>query len=150
MEPAPEHVRPADGRNALRRAVIWVAALNLAYFLVEFTVARRIGSVSLFADSIDFLEDAAVNGLVLLALGWPLQRRGTVGVFLALILLVPGIATDLDRLAEVPVTDSAFPAAALPDGDRRIGRQSFLRLYLDPGTPCRRQPVPRGFSLRSQ
>ena len=93
MQPAPEHVRPADGRNALRRAVIWVAALNLAYFLVEFTVARRIGSVSLFADSIDFLEDAAVNGLVLLALGWPLQRRGTVGVLLALILLVPGVAT---------------------------------------------------------
>ena len=72
---------------------MWVAVLNLAYFVVEFAVARRIGSVSLFADSIDFLEDTAVNGLILLALGWPLQRRATVGIFLAIILLIPGIAT---------------------------------------------------------
>ena len=45
----------------LRRAVTWAAALNLAWFGVEFGVARAIGSVSLFADSIDFLEDASVN-----------------------------------------------------------------------------------------
>jgi hypothetical protein len=36
--------------------------LNLGYFGVEFVMARVIGSVSLFADSIDFLEDATVNG----------------------------------------------------------------------------------------
>lgn len=35
-----------------------VALLNLAYFFVEFTVALIIGSVSLFADSVDFLEGA--------------------------------------------------------------------------------------------
>ena len=69
---------------------MWVAALNLAYFVVEFAVARRIGSVSLFADSIDFLEDTAVNGLILLALGWPPQRRATVGILLAIILLSDG------------------------------------------------------------
>jgi Co/Zn/Cd efflux system component len=42
--------------------------LNLGYFGVEFAVALAIGSVSLLADSIDFLEDAAVNGLILVAL----------------------------------------------------------------------------------
>jgi Co/Zn/Cd efflux system component len=84
---------PGDTQTALKRAVIWVAALNLAYFFVEFAVARRIGSVSLFADSIDFLEDASVNGLILLALGWPQRRRGTLGTFLALLLLMPGLAT---------------------------------------------------------
>ena len=47
---------------ALYRAVKIVALLNLGYFGVEFAVARAIGSVSLFADSIDFLEDASVNG----------------------------------------------------------------------------------------
>jgi Co/Zn/Cd efflux system component len=47
----------------LRRVVIVVAALNLAYFGVEFAVALAIGSVSLFADSIDFLEDASLNFL---------------------------------------------------------------------------------------
>jgi Co/Zn/Cd efflux system component len=78
---------------AVRRAVTWVAALNLAYFFVEFTVARAIGSVSLFADSIDFLEDTAVNLLVLLALGWSARWRARVAMGLALLLLVPSALT---------------------------------------------------------
>jgi len=84
---------PAGDSLALRRVVIGVAALNLAYFFVEFAVAQRIGSVSLFADSIDFLEDASVNTLILVALGWSVQRRGAVGILLAVILLLPGLAT---------------------------------------------------------
>jgi Co/Zn/Cd efflux system component len=79
--------------NRLRRAVIWVAALNLGYFFVEFAVARAIGSVALFADSIDFLEDASVNFLVLVALGWTARRRAMLGFVLAALLLIPGIAT---------------------------------------------------------
>jgi Co/Zn/Cd efflux system component len=78
---------------ALRRAIAWVALLNLGYFAIEFTAAISIGSVSLFADSIDFLEDASVNLLILLALGWSLAARARVGMALALILLVPGLAT---------------------------------------------------------
>jgi Co/Zn/Cd efflux system component len=77
---------------ALRRAVMQVAVLNFAYFFVEFGVARHIGSVSLFADSIDFLEDTSVNFLVLVALGWSASRRASVGVVLAALLLVPGVA----------------------------------------------------------
>jgi Co/Zn/Cd efflux system component len=77
----------------LRRTVIWVAALNFGYFFVEFAVARAIGSVSLFADSVDFLEDASVNFLVLVALGWTARKRAMVGVLLAALLLIPGIAT---------------------------------------------------------
>lgn len=79
--------------SALRRTVRLVALLNLAYFGVEFAVARSIGSVSLFADSIDFLEDAAVNAVILVALGWSAQRRSLVGMALAGILLVPGLST---------------------------------------------------------
>jgi Co/Zn/Cd efflux system component len=79
--------------RALRRVVVAVAALNLGYFFVEFGIARRIGSVSLFADSIDFLEDASVNILILVALGWPDKRRAAVGILLAVILLLPGVAT---------------------------------------------------------
>ena len=37
--------------NNLRRVVRLVAVLNLAYFGIEFAVARAIGSVSLFSDS---------------------------------------------------------------------------------------------------
>lgn len=78
---------------SLRLAVALVAALNLAYFGVEFLVALRIGSVSLFADSIDFLEDTSINLLILVALGWSAYKRSVVGMLLAALLLVPGIAT---------------------------------------------------------
>jgi Co/Zn/Cd efflux system component len=77
----------------LRRTVAVVALANLGYFFVEFAMARQIGSVSLFADSVDFLEDAAVNLLVFFALAWSARRRARVGMGLALLLLVPGIAT---------------------------------------------------------
>jgi Co/Zn/Cd efflux system component len=66
--------------------------LNLGYFGVEFAVALAIGSVSLFADSIDFLEDASVNLLILLAIGWSAVRRAQVGMALATILLAPAAA----------------------------------------------------------
>ncbi len=77
----------------MRRVVMWVALLNLGYFGVEFAVALAISSVSLFADSVDFLEDASVNLLILLALGWSLRARARVGMGLAAILLVPALAT---------------------------------------------------------
>jgi Co/Zn/Cd efflux system component len=77
----------------LRNVVRHVMALNLGYFGVEFTVASAIGSVSLFADSIDFLEDASINFLIFVALGWSAYRRARVGMLLSGILLVPGLAT---------------------------------------------------------
>ena len=77
----------------LRHVVRWFALLNLGYFVVEFTVASRIGSVSLFADSVDFLEDALVNLLIFAALGWSVIHRARLGMCLAAILLAPGIAT---------------------------------------------------------
>lgn len=79
--------------NPLRNVVIVVATLNLAYFGVEFSVARTIGSVSLFADSVDFLEDTAINLLIAIALGWSVARRAQLGMALAALLLVPGLAT---------------------------------------------------------
>lgn len=79
--------------GSLRRVVGIVALLNLGYFGAEFAVALAIGSVSLFADSVDFLEDASVNLLILIALGWSLKARARVGMGLAAILLVPALAT---------------------------------------------------------
>jgi Co/Zn/Cd efflux system component len=78
--------------HQLRRVVRLVAVLNLAYFGIEFVIARVIGSVSLFADSIDFLEDASVNFLILVALGWSARKRARIGMALAGVLLVPGLA----------------------------------------------------------
>lgn len=78
--------------RVLRRAILTVALANLAYFFIEFAVAKRIGSVSLFADSIDFLEDTAINLLILTALGWSLQKRARVGMLLSGVILIPGVA----------------------------------------------------------
>src|SRR6476660_3263519 len=77
----------------LRKIVIIVAVLNLAYFGVEFAVAIAIGSVSLFADSVDFLEDASLNLLIATALGWTALNRARLGMALAAILLIPVLAT---------------------------------------------------------
>jgi len=94
-----------------RRVVRFVVLLNLAYFGVEFAVALVIGSVSLFADSIDFLEDASLNVLILIGLSWPAPRRKTLGKVLAGILLVPALATvwtAAQKLA-VPVAPAPMP-----------------------------------------
>ncbi|MDE1920424.1 MAG: cation transporter [Candidatus Omnitrophica bacterium] len=77
----------------LRKVVIIVAVLNLTYFFVEFAVAKMIGSVSLFADSIDFLEDTSLNLLIALALNWKAVDRARLGMVLGTILLIPGIAS---------------------------------------------------------
>jgi Co/Zn/Cd efflux system component len=78
---------------SFRQAVLIAATLNLLYFGIEFSVAIAIGSVSLFADSIDFLEDASVNFLILAAFGWSARNRARLGMALAGILLIPGLAT---------------------------------------------------------
>lgn len=78
---------------ALRRAILFVVISNLSYFFVEFAVAWHIGAVTLFADSVDFLEDASVNFLILLALGWSLKARARMGMVLAGLLLWPALAT---------------------------------------------------------
>jgi Co/Zn/Cd efflux system component len=78
---------------SLRQTVLLVALLNLAYFGVEFGVALAIGSVSLFADSVDFLEDASINLLIAVGLGWSVQNRARLGMVLAGVILVPVAAT---------------------------------------------------------
>jgi Co/Zn/Cd efflux system component len=104
----------------LRRTVLVVALANLTYFGVEFAVALAIGSVSLFADSVDFLEDASVNLLIFVALAWSARARAKVGMALALILLIPGLATlwtawdkFLDPVAPQPLALSLTGLGAL-------------------------------------
>jgi Co/Zn/Cd efflux system component len=94
----------------LRRAVLIVAALNTLYGVVEFGVALNIGSVSLFADSVDFFEDASVNLLIFFALVWPLKIRARVGMGLAAILLIPALAgawTAVQKL-QAPIPPDPF------------------------------------------
>ena len=87
-EDRPTPPEQLDGRR-LRRIVLIVALLNLSYFFVEFGVALAAGSVSLLADSVDFLEDTAINLLIFIALGWPLAKRAATGKVMALVILGP-------------------------------------------------------------
>ncbi|MEO8094873.1 MAG: cation transporter [Pseudolysinimonas sp.] len=102
-------MNPAGG--GFRRVVLIVAILNLAYFGVEFAVARAIGSVSLFADSVDFLEDASINILIFIAFAWSARRRSTVGSVLAFVILVPALATIWTAVVKIldPVTPALVP-----------------------------------------
>ena len=123
----------------LRRAVIWVAALNLSYFFVEFGVARVIGSVSLFADSIDFLEDASVNFLVLMALGWTARKRAAVGFMLAALLLHGSLAgfpsLDLSKAYLLPLLFLLILVLGGPMGEEFGWRGLVLPLLLRRWSP---------------
>jgi Co/Zn/Cd efflux system component len=87
-EPPAPHLSTRD----LKRAVLAVAVLNLAYMAVEMSVALAVGSVSLFADSVDFFEDFAVNILIFVALGWSARSQAVAGRILAVIILLPALA----------------------------------------------------------
>ena len=102
----------------LRRTVLVVALLNLAYFGVEFAVAVTIGSVSLFADSIDFLEDASINLLIFFAVVWSAHRRAQVGGFLAFVILIPALATIWVAVAKIldPVPPQPVPLSVAAAG----------------------------------
>jgi Co/Zn/Cd efflux system component len=116
--------------QGLRRVVARVALLNLAYFGVEFGVALAIGSVSLFADSIDFLEDTSINLLILIALGWSARRRSHMGMVLAGILLIPGLATiwtAWDKFL-LPVPPSPLPLTLTGAGAMAVNLTCALML----------------------
>jgi Co/Zn/Cd efflux system component len=95
----------------LRRTVLLVAALNLAYFFVESGVALAIGSVSLMADSVDFLEDTAVNLLIFVALGWSAAARARTGKVMAVVILVPAAVAAWQALTKVADPSPPDPVA---------------------------------------
>ena len=116
--------------SGLRRVVRLVMLLNLAYFGVEFAVALAIGSVSLFADSIDFLEDASVNFLIVMALGWHAVARARVGMLLAGVLMVPGLATLWTAWAQFssPVAPDPVPLSLAGAGAMAVNLVCALML----------------------
>ena len=76
---------------SVRRTLIIVALLNLAYFFIELFAAIKINSVSLFADSIDFLEDTFVNLLILFSFGISSTLRPKLSKILVFVILLPGL-----------------------------------------------------------
>lgn len=112
-------INPSSAK--LRRALGLVAIANLSYFGIEFFFALRGDSVSLFADSIDFLEDAFVNFLILVGLGWSLKSRAQLGRVLACLLMVPGLSTLWSAFTK-------FSTHAIPDPEilSAVGGGAFV------------------------
>src|SRR5262245_33191318 len=81
-----------DASNAVRaswapafRRVLWIAlAINFVMFAVEVDAGLGARSVSLLADSLDFLGDAANYGVSLAVLGLALQWRARAAVLKAI------------------------------------------------------------------
>lgn len=70
-----EHASAAASSPTYRR-ILWIAlAVNLTMFAVEVGAGFAAQSVSLLADSLDFLGDAANYGISLFVLGMALQWR---------------------------------------------------------------------------
>ncbi len=70
------HSHDHGAASPVYRRILWVAlAVNLAMFAVEIGAGLAAQSVSLLADSLDFLGDAANCGVSLFVLGMALQWR---------------------------------------------------------------------------
>ena len=97
-------------KNSFKRTLIIVALLNLAYFFIEFLVALKINSVSLFADSIDFLEDTFVNLLIFFSFFITSSLRPKISKILVIIILLPGLAALWTASQQIvkPSTPEAF------------------------------------------
>ena len=120
--------------TSFRKLALFVAGLNRTYFFVEIGVADAIKSVSLFADSIDFLEDTPINLLIGLALGWSAVNRARVGMML----LIPGFAALWEAaqkfLTPIPADRNAPPretAGVRPKLLRACGRATERATSLD-------------------
>ena len=77
--------------KSFKKAVFLVAVLNLLYFFIEFIAALNIRSVSLLADSIDFIEDASINFLIFFAISLTLAKKAKVSIILSIIMLLPAL-----------------------------------------------------------
>ena len=127
-----------------------VVLLNIAYFGIEFAVAVAIGSVSLFADSIDFLEILSINFLIIRGASVDGPNRARVGMALAGILLVPGLATLWTAWQKFNIP--APPGTGCPNTHRAGGAPSQLVLRVDarPPPPPQRQPHAGGVPVGAQ
>lgn len=75
--------------NSFLRQILLLAAANLFFFCLEFMLAVEIRSVSLFSDSIVFLEGASVIVLISPKLGWSAPGREAFARFSRTMLLIP-------------------------------------------------------------
>lgn len=76
---------------AYRRALIIGAALNIGMVFIEGAAGVLVGSAALLADAVDFIEDAGMFGLALVALAWSKRARAAAGAVQGLAMATVGV-----------------------------------------------------------
>ena len=122
----PSQEKPGSRAAATYRKVLWAAlAINALMFVVEVAAGLDARSVSLLADSVDFLGDAANYGVSLFVLGMALKWRARAA-------LLQGSCMAVFGLWILGVTAHNALAGALPDAPV-MGAVSVLALVANAG-----------------
>ena len=92
METVHDRLSATSGGDAAYRRVLWAAlAINAVMFVIEAGAGLGVASLSLQADSLDFLGDAANYGVALFVLGLPLRWRATTALMKAAAMALFGL-----------------------------------------------------------
>lgn len=103
------HDHPVGAMSPAYKRVLWAALLiNLGMFLLEVATGLKAGSVSLMADSLDFLGDAANYSVSLFVLGMALAIRAKAA-------LVKGATLGLFGLGVLGLTAYNLMAGRMPE-----------------------------------
>lgn len=117
---------PSPGNSPAYRRVLWIALfVNAVMFAIEVVAGVAAQSVSLQADALDFLGDAANYGLSLSVLSMGLVRRARAA-------LVKGISMGLFGLWVIGAAAMNVLGDALPDAPT-MGVIGFLALVANVG-----------------
>jgi Co/Zn/Cd efflux system component len=79
------------GTASYRRALLIAAGLNMAMVVVEVAAAFYANSMALFADAVDFYEDAMTYLMAIALIGFGFRVRAAFGMLLALMMVLPSL-----------------------------------------------------------
>lgn len=89
---SPQEPKQGSNHQGRYRKILWIALIvNITMFVVEIVTGVKAGSVSLLADSLDFLGDAANYGISLWVLGMNLTIRAKASLLKAVSMAVFGL-----------------------------------------------------------
>jgi Co/Zn/Cd efflux system component len=90
--------------------LIICAVLNLAMLFIEGSAGLWIGSAALLADAVDFLEDAAVLGLAIVAIRWSVRARAAAGLLQGFAMAGVGIGAIVQIVRRILEGGAPLPA----------------------------------------
>jgi Co/Zn/Cd efflux system component len=88
---APADANPGARPTGYRRALLIAASLNMAMVVIELGAAFYANSLALFADAVDFYEDAMTCLMAVALIGFGYRARAFFGALLALMMIVPSL-----------------------------------------------------------